>query len=200
MADFTGRQQEIIEAALEIISSLGIQNLTIKRLSSRIRVTEGAIYRHFDSKEEILAAIAELFHISSTEILKEIVDSHMSSLEKIKSFFLGRCRQFSQNRGLVLVMFSEDIFKGYNELLQKVMETIQAHRKHLISAFIEGQKQKKIVDGDPDHLFMIVMGTLRLLITRWRGTEFSFDLVEEGEKLWQSLEHLIARRSIKENK
>jgi TetR/AcrR family fatty acid metabolism transcriptional regulator len=191
MAALTRRQEEIVAAALEIISSLGIQNLTIKKLARQIRVTEGAIYRHFDSKEEILAAVAGLFQSSSTEILREILDSRMSGLDKIKSFFLGRCRQFSHNRGLVLVMFSDDIFKGYEELQRRVMDTIHSHQELLLSAFAEGQARGIVVDIEPQHLFMVVMGALRLLVTRWRGSGFAFDLVREGERLWNSLEMLL---------
>ncbi len=87
LSALTRRQTEIVAAALEIISSPGIQNLTIKKLAKQIQVTEGAIYRHFDSKEEILAAVAGSFQSSSTEILKGILDSQMSGLDKIKSFF-----------------------------------------------------------------------------------------------------------------
>jgi AcrR family transcriptional regulator len=191
LSALTRRQTEIVAAALEIISSLGIQNLTIKKLAKQIQVTEGAIYRHFDSKEEVLAAVAGSFQSSSTEILKGILDSRMFGLDKIKSFFLGRCRQFSQNRGLVLVMFSDDIFKGYEELQKKVMDTIHSHQDLLLSAFAEGQKRGIIVDIEPQHLFVIVMGTPRLLVTRWRGSGFAFDLVKEGEKLWNSLEVLL---------
>ena len=192
MQEWTKRQEEIIKAALEIISTMGIQNLTIKTLSGWINVTEGAIYRHFKSKEEILAAIAELFKTSSTEILDQILSSGESGINKIKTFFLGRCWQFAENRGLVLVLFSEDIFKGNEALQKKVHETIHAHKKLLIEAIAEGQQEGILEAIEPEHMFMVIMGALRLLVTRWRGADFGFDLVEEGEKLWTSLEKLIS--------
>ncbi len=88
-------------------------------------------------------------------------------------------------------MFSDDIFKGYEKLQKKVTDTIHSHQDLLLSAFAEGQKRGIIVDIEPQHLFVIVMGTPRLLVTRWRGSGFAFDLVKEGEKLWNSLEVLL---------
>ena len=191
MAEWTNRQREIITASVEIISTQGIQNLTIKTLSSRIKVTDGAIYRHFKSKEEILAAVAELFKTSTTEILNEIISSSGSSIEKIKAFFMGRIRQFSREPGLVLVMFSEDIFKGHKELQKNIYETIHAHKKLLLEAIVHGQGDGLLEKVEPEHVFLVVMGALRLLVTRWRGADFGFNLLEEGEKLWLSLEKLI---------
>ena len=57
----TERQKEIIKASLELITNKGIQGLTIKNLSKKIGVTEPAIYRHFESKTQILISMLEFF-------------------------------------------------------------------------------------------------------------------------------------------
>ena len=194
MVEWTKRQKEFIEAALEIISSRGLQSLTIRTLAAKVGVTEGAIYRHFKSKEEILASTAGIFKASTTEILNQLLASPLSAIEKMKMFFLGRCRQFSENRGLALVMFSEEIFKGHNELQQEIHETIHSHKMLLTDAIAAGQQEGILVDIDPEHMFMVVMGVLRLLVTRWRAADFNFDLFTRGERLWNSLEKLISRQ------
>ena len=195
MKEMTGRQKQIIDASLEIISSKGIQNLTIKTLSEKVRVTEGAIYRHFKSKTDILASIAELFKSSSTEILNRIIETEKPGVEKIKLFFTGRLEQFAKKRGLMLVMFSEDIFKGDKIVQKKIHETINSHRRLIIQAVKEDQATERIrKDIDPENLFIIIMGALRLLVTRWRGSDFKFDLAKEGEKLWNTVEKLISSK------
>lgn len=195
MKELSRRQQQIAEAALEIISSQGIQKLTIKALAEKICLTEGAIYRHYTSKEEILEAIADIFKAHSTEILNRLLEADVSPLEKLKGFFLGRCQQFSQSPGLTVVMFAENIFKTSENLNieKRGHETIQSHQQLLVLSIRQGQQAGEIVAGiEPNHLFVIVMGALRLLITRWRGANFTFNLEEEGQKLWDSLYKLIA--------
>ncbi len=66
----TERQIEIINVALELISEKGIQGLTIKNLAKKIGITEPAIYRHYDSKTDILIAVLDLFK-QNTELLYE---------------------------------------------------------------------------------------------------------------------------------
>lgn len=193
MNELTKRQKEIIDASLEIIHAQGMQGLTMKTLAEKINITDGAIYRHFKSKDEILTATAELFKVKSTEVLSELVSASIGSLEKIKVFFLGRCRQFEESRGLALVLFSDDIFAGHPDLRIKVHETIQVHREMLVQAIIEGQAQGVIRQVAPSHMFMMIMGALRLLVTRWKNSGFGFNLLKEGESLWESIERLISQ-------
>lgn len=191
------RQIQIIEAALEIIATIGIQNLTIKTLAAKIDVTEGALYRHFSSKNEILGGIADLFKTSSTETLDRIVQSQLTGGEKIKAFLLDRSQQFVQNPTLVQVMFSEEMFKDNDELKKKVHETMQAHRKLLNEAILEGQKTGQIrKDVSPQHLFTVIMGAFRLMVTRWKLSGFNFQLVEECVELWTALKTLISPNSM----
>lgn len=188
------RQQEIIQASLDIISADGIQRLTIKNLAQKIGVTEGAIYRHFRSKTEILHAIADFFEHHSTGILNDIVRSNLSGMKKVKNFFLGRCRQFSRNRGLVLVLFSQDIFNNDKELIEKIHHTIGQHRVLLMQALDDGMAAGDIRDDiGSEHLFVLIMGALRLLTTQWRGSGFRFDLEKKGGELFRAIELMIAR-------
>ena len=57
VANLTEKQLLIIDASIELIAEKSIQGFTIKNLSQKIGVTDGAIYRHFESKTEILQNI-----------------------------------------------------------------------------------------------------------------------------------------------
>jgi len=193
MKKLSKRQQQITDAALDIISSIGIQNLTIKTLAEKTGVTEGAIYRHFNSKAEILQTISDMFSESSTQLLDTLLASEASGKDKLKSFFLGRCKQFYLSPGLTLVMFSENLFKNAEGLEKRSLKTIHSHQQLLVQSIMQGQKEGRIVaDVDSRHIFMMVIGALRLLVTRWRGAGFSFNLEEESQKLWASLDKLIS--------
>jgi len=193
MSQLTHRQKQIVDATLDIISTIGIQNLTIRKLAEKVGITEGAIYRHYVSKDEILVSVAEYFKTESTGILQQIVETDGDSVQKIKTFFLGRCRQFKDNPALAMVLFSDDIFKGSGRVQAEISATIHSHGQLLVKTIVEGQ-QAGLIRGNvvPEHMFMMIMGALRLLVTRWRASDFRFDLLAEGEKLWNSIEALVA--------
>ena len=67
---FTKRQTEIINVSIDIIAERGIQNLTIKNISKSIGISEPAIYRHFDTKMDILLAILSYFKQTNSIVLE----------------------------------------------------------------------------------------------------------------------------------
>ena len=50
------RREEIVEATLDLVADRGVEGATMTRIATAVGVTEGALYRHFESKEEILKA------------------------------------------------------------------------------------------------------------------------------------------------
>jgi len=58
------------------------------------------------------------------------------------------------------------------------------------------QKNKEIKDGiSSRNLSVMIMGSLRLLVTRWRLSAFAFDLEKEGLELWHSIKGLIIKEA-----
>ncbi len=51
------RQLEIIEATGKLLTTSGLNGLTIKNLALEMNFSESAIYRHFSSKEEIIITL-----------------------------------------------------------------------------------------------------------------------------------------------
>ena len=125
MKEITARQQEIIAAALGIISERGLEALTIKNIADRVGFSDAAVYRHFQNKAQILSTIIDLFAGSSARLLEEINACDCSSLDKIKLFFLDRCRVFSADRVLATVMFAENLFQNDPRLAAKIHQVLQ---------------------------------------------------------------------------
>jgi len=52
------RRQSILDTALELIGTRGLDGLTVHALAGALDLTPGALYRYFKSKDEILVALA----------------------------------------------------------------------------------------------------------------------------------------------
>lgn len=52
------RRQSILDTALELIGTHGLDGLTVHALATALDLTPGALYRYFKSKDEILVALA----------------------------------------------------------------------------------------------------------------------------------------------
>ncbi len=192
MKEFTARQQEIIKASMELIAEQGIQGVTIKKLSKKIGVAESALYRHFDSKLDILLGILSQFRSTKMMELEKIQTAGATEIEQLQIFFNERFKQFTQNPAITAVIFSEEIFQNEKRLADTVYAIMSSNLKLILDIIKKGQKNKSIrSDISADQLSLIIVGALRLLVSRWRLSAFSFDLAKEGEKLWLSIRQII---------
>lgn len=193
----TERQKEIIEVALELIAKKGIQGLTIKNLAKKIGITEPAIYRHYDSKIDILIAILGVFGKNTEQIFKDELINGGNAIDKIEHLFTKHFTSFSATPSLVSVIFSEEIFRNEPILIDKISEVIGKNDKILITIITNGQKNGEIrTDIEATHLSVIIMGSLRLFVKKWQFSAYSYNLPKEGKKLIESIKLLIKKNNI----
>lgn len=192
MKNFTEKQKDIINAAVELIAEKGIQQLTIKNLAQKLDRTEGAVYRHFESKTDIVLGILQLFKKYKMLTQKRIQDRNITALLQLKTIFTQHCEQFAGNPALAAVIFSEEIFQNEKQLAEAVFSIMQ-NTLHTVTAIItKGQKNSQLRSDIPsDQLTLLVIGAFRLLVTRWRLSGYAFDLQTEGEKLWESIDQIL---------
>jgi AcrR family transcriptional regulator len=189
----TERQKEIIDVALHLIDSKGIQGLTIKNLAKEIGISEPAIYRHYENKIQILLSILDLFHMNSVMHFEKAAGANSGALVKIRHLFSNHFATFSNNPSLVAVIFSEEIFRNEPVLVEKIAEIVTQNDKMLVSILSDGQASGEIrSDVDARHLAIMVMGSLRLFVKRWQFSGHAFKLNEEGQEFLQSVIKMIA--------
>lgn len=194
--EITARQQEIVNAAIQIIARKGLQELTTKQLAETVGVSEAALYRHFDSKTDIIHKILEYFQALAHTAMGNIHSDIQDPMEQVKAFMLNRYRLFADNPDLAKVMFSEEIFQNDRSLAEHNLTIMHIHREQLVASIRAAQKNNEIRDDlEPIQLFRIIVGSMRLLVAQWQLCGYEFDLTDEGLKLWQTIEKLIKKEN-----
>ncbi|MEA2042926.1 MAG: TetR family transcriptional regulator [Bacteroidota bacterium] len=188
----TERQAQIIESSIKLIANKGIQGFTMKNLSHEIGISEPAIYRHFESKTEILVSILNNFKEMGEMMSIMVVDKDDTAIEKINSMFSKMIEIFTEQPAFISVIFSEEIFKNDTVLKQKIVEILNLHQLNIEKIVEIGQKDKNIKSTfDIGSLALIFMGSFRLLVKRWELNNYNFDLKQEGEKLINTLKLMV---------
>lgn len=194
MRDYTKRQIQIMEEAVDLIASGGIQELTIKNLAAKIGVSESALYRHFQNKQEILEAFLVHFGSDSSDHLSKVVKSKQTALEKISTILEYHFETFNKRPALSAVIFSEDIFLNDRHLAEIVLGIMKQSQEAFLQIIASDETERVLRDDIPaQHLVTIIMGSLRLLVNRWHLSRHAFDLIEEGKSFQESLKRVIAK-------
>ncbi len=190
----TQRQEEIITASINLISEKGIQGLTIKNLSKEIHISEPAIYRHFESKADILIHLLDNFKNMVLKTTKAIQNDSGSSWYKIHKLLIGYYTKFAETPSLVAVIFAEEIFKNEKVLSKKILEILNMNENILLTLIDEGQKNGELRnDVDKKYIAVLIIGSLRFLVKKWELNNNNFNILKEGENLLAELDKLLKK-------
>ena len=183
----TKRQNEIIDAALNLTAKGGIQNLTVKNLGDALGISEPAIYRHFKNKSEIVKNMIGRF-----DLAVPVETDALPGFDGIAAFARRRFEQVNANPALARVMFAEELFMDDPEYSALMLQLMHRHKAQLQNCFREGQERGEIRrDVALEVLFRLVFGPVRLLIKQWGMTHGAFDLCAQGEELLETLRNVL---------
>ncbi|MDA3953393.1 MAG: TetR/AcrR family transcriptional regulator [Bacteroidales bacterium] len=187
--ELSERQKEIIRASLELIAEKGIQGFTIKNLSKKIGLVESAIYRHYENKTHILMAILDsIIEHKIPENKQQNVDTFTKLEQKFKNHF----QKFASSPALVSVVFSEELFQNENSLIEKTKAMMQKSIADIAFLIDYGQKQGELRnDIEAEHLAIIILGTIRMFVKKWKMSDYSFDIIQKGDELINSMKLLL---------
>lgn len=186
------RQLEIIDAAARILTASGVSGLTIKNLANEMKFSEGAIYRHFTSKEEIIIALLDYLSNDMDERLAKVNSIDVGPEEKFVALFQNQFSFFKKNPHYVVAVFSDGLLEASQRINETILRVMDVKMKHVKMIVVEGQKKKVFANEiSADEIVSIVLGTFRLQMYRWRVANFKFDIKKNGDKMIQSVLVLI---------
>lgn len=179
---------------MEIIKTLGIQGLTIKNISKRVGISEPAIYRHFESKTDILIGILSNFK-DMADMLSELMSNYKATApEKINFLFSRMLELFTETPSMVSVIFSEEIFKNEEVLKTKILDIVNLHTQTIEGIISKGQQENNIrTDIDAKNLALIAMGSFRLMVKKWELQNHNYNLQKEGKNLIEILNKILSK-------
>ena len=186
------RQSEIIHTAIKLIGEGGIQALTIKNLSNEIGIAESALYRHFKSKTEVLSTLLDYLAFKIISHFENVYNLKIPPFAKIKTMIAGQLKIFEENPPYAIVILSDGLYKNEKSLYDKMFKIMESAKSTFINIIDEGKNTGEIrKDISSDQLAFIIMGCIRLTVTQWSLSGFSFDLKKRGNQLFKTLKTLI---------
>jgi len=178
------RRQQIVDIIRDIISTKGIEYVTIGEISKRIGTTRGAIYRHFKSKRDILSFLIDNIEETLMEALDKAIisDDPIQNLRNVLLAHLMYAKERRETSFVVImgVMQSGDVTirKRISLLIQKYLSRIQ---KLLLIAKGSGLIKKDI---NPRISAIVFMGLIQSTVTAWSYEGFNFIPEKIHLKIW----------------
>ena len=94
---FVDTADRIEQAAVQLFVEKGVAETTIKDIARAVGLSEGALYRHFDSKDELVWKAFERHYVAFAATLRQLAESEPTARGKIAAMIRGFCRAHDEN-------------------------------------------------------------------------------------------------------
>ena len=132
------RQEQIKKAVLDIIADEGLHNISTRNLAKKIGLTEGAIFRHFETKRDIIKGIMDDVEKDLVGSLRNIVLKADKAEDKLFNYLCRNVKYLKENRGITILLFSEATHLGDKQLKEKLNQILSEQKQFIIKIVKEG--------------------------------------------------------------
>lgn len=158
----SSRRELILEAAKEIFKEKGFHAATTAEIAKRAKVAEGTIFRHFNTKKELLFSLLEPFSsLEMSDFFNSITDTE--NKQTLRVFLENHLSFVKENLDLFKILLYESQFHPElkDQFIQKVvLKTMEPVEKH----FAEGAAKGKYRDVDPSIAARAFLGMLTVFV------------------------------------
>ena len=157
------RRLQITDAALKVIAEQGLGRFTTQAIAAEVGITDGTLFRHFSSKEDIV--LAALDRVEAT-LFEGFPPTDPDPLVRLEQLFRFRAALVWENPVIARFAFSEELPHAAGDAGARQVSSWKRRTLEFITACIadaqaRGQLASGLIPGD---LAIVVLGTLMALI------------------------------------
>lgn len=143
------RQGEIIRVAVELAADKGVDSVTTQDMADAMNLTQGAIFRHFATKDDIWFAVIVWVRERLMKVLDKAASDATDPLNAIERMFFAHITFISKHPAIPRLLFSELLHKK-NGKLRQLIEGIISGYESKIAGLLEAAKAQSLVPNDLD--------------------------------------------------
>jgi AcrR family transcriptional regulator len=133
-------RQKILDVCEQLIETLGLARVTTKEIARATGLSEGALYRHFDHKEDVYLAVFEEHVRALLGFLGEHTAGQGEAADNLREIGLAILHYYEQLVPLTASFFADTgLLVRFRELLERIGEPERLH--YLVAMYIEDEQR-----------------------------------------------------------
>lgn len=145
------RQTGLVQAALQLAAVQCPAEITTRDLAAEVGITQGAVFKHFDSKEAIWLAALDWVHESLMARLRAGAVAHAArgALAALRAVFVAHVDFVREHPGVPRLIFQE-LQQGRSSLLKDRVEALMDAYRKLVAGLLEQARSERSIAADVD--------------------------------------------------
>jgi AcrR family transcriptional regulator len=175
---FTDTRDRIETAAIRLFVEKGVAETSIRDIAAAVGLSEGALYRHFESKDDLVWKVFERHYVAFAETLQALAQTEITARAKVAAMIRGFCHAHDDNptlfRFLLFVQHGQ-----LNKLAPGTLTPVEVIRAVMDKAIVS----REIPTQLPDLASALVFGVVLQPVTFAAYGRLPLDLGSMCERL-----------------
>ncbi len=146
--EFTEKQVEIMETALELIAQEGIKNSSFRVIAKRLGVTEPAIYRHFENRSQFTALLYMYVHRSFAGSVRDVINEKGSFEGRLHSLLSKALMHIRRSRNANFMLLAYSVYKNDKKLKSIISQMLSDYSSIIKNILDEAVKNGEMICSD----------------------------------------------------
>ncbi len=159
------RREVTVETVIDLAAEQNPADITTGAIAKRMGVTQGALFRHFPSKDAILQAVMEWVAERLLARIDRAVAGAASPLDALEAAFTAHIEFISEHPGVPRMLFGE-LQRAEQTVAKRMAHTvIQRYGERLGRLVAEGKERGELADTlDDKAAVTLFIGTIQGLV------------------------------------
>ncbi|MFQ5859945.1 MAG: TetR/AcrR family transcriptional regulator [Dehalococcoidia bacterium] len=187
------RQHQIVEAVRKLIITDGMEHVTIETIAQEIGLSEGAIYRYFPSKHNILLVLIEELEQGLLKMVQEARREAGPGLASLEKVFQNHLTHTGLHGGVSFILVAEVLHFDDSRLREGVAQLLERYLAVIREILTEAMEREELRPGiDLARAATLFLGMVQSTATLWSVSNYAFPLEERLMPLWSLYRQSIA--------
>lgn len=161
------RRAATVEAVVDLAAEQNPSDITTTAIAQRMGLTQGALFRHFPSKDAILEAVMSWVAERLLARVDKAAEGATSPIAALEAVFVTHIDFVSEHPGVPRMLFGE-LQRPGETLPKRMAQMLIRHNGERLRGLLEAGKTRSELhaDLDPDAAATLFIGTVQGLVMR----------------------------------
>ena len=192
MSEFSGTKELIFDTFIELTSTFGYENVSMRDIADKVGIKVASIYNHFETKATILESAYDYYtkrqydNRKSVDEMKKMIET--ASADEMVTTFLYRFVSDDQKRYVRMILITKII---YMRLFQDPIansifaEQFENNAEHVIAVLKHGIEVGRLDSSfDIDTFADVLIGAVTIMgIRAFSGAVYKVGELEQAERI-----------------
>lgn len=133
------RQQEIVRVAMELAARQGVDEVTTQDMAQAMNLTQGAIFRHFPTKDAIWLAAMRWVREQLMKVVEKAARGAVDPLDALERMFFAHLAFIGKHPAIPRLVFFDQLQRKNPQLKQLIQEIVTGYEARIATLLVEAK-------------------------------------------------------------